>query len=83
MIMLMGMCVTCCLAGLPYLGTVFFLPLFVFARSYSLYFLRQFGPQYNLIAELPPPTVGAFQVIMPAPPMPPAGDGGQWPGPQL
>jgi len=44
--------VTCCLAGcllaIPYLGTVFFLPVLVFERSYSLYFLAQFGPRYNV-----------------------------------
>jgi hypothetical protein len=48
---------TCCLAGclmiLPYLGTVLVLPVLVFERSYSIYYLAQFGPAYNLF---PPAT---------------------------
>jgi hypothetical protein len=46
------MVATCCIAGcllaLPYLGTVLFLPVLVFMRAYSLYFLRQFGPEYDV-----------------------------------
>ncbi len=45
---------TCCLAGclllLPYLGTVFLLPILVFERAYSLYYLAQFGPEYDVFA---------------------------------
>jgi len=40
-------CFTCCLALLPYLGTVILLPLFVFQRSYSLCFLEQLGPDWS------------------------------------
>ena len=70
-VMAAGMCVTCCIAGLPYLSSVVFLPVFVFVRSYSLYFLQQFGPQYTLVVELPPPPpVGAFPVTMPPPAQP-------------
>ena len=36
-------CLTCCLAAIPYLGTVFFLPIFVFSRAYPLYYLEQLG----------------------------------------
>ncbi len=47
---------TCCLAGclmaLPYLGTVFLLPVLVFERAYPLFYLQQFGPDYDLF---PPP----------------------------
>ncbi|MEA2734895.1 MAG: hypothetical protein QOE14_1346 [Humisphaera sp.] len=72
-------CATCLIAALPYIGTVLFLPLFVFHRCYSLYFLRQFGPEYNIIVERMPVLMSAFPVIMPAspvgsdmpPPMPP------------
>ncbi len=39
-------CVTCCIAALPYIGTVLLLPLFVFRRSYSMYFLSQLDPDY-------------------------------------
>ena len=47
-------CVTCCIAGclmaIPYLGVVFLLPVFVFKRSYSLYYLKQHGPAYDVFA---------------------------------
>jgi hypothetical protein len=36
-------CIAGCLLGLPYLGTVFLLPLFVFFRLYSLEYLGQFA----------------------------------------
>lgn len=36
-------CLTCCLAAIPYVGTVFFLPIFVFSRAYPLYYLEQLG----------------------------------------
>jgi len=43
---------TCCIAGclmaIPYLGTVAILPILVFSRSYSLYYLKQYGPQFNV-----------------------------------
>jgi len=48
--------VTCCIAGcllaIPYLGTVLFLPVLVFQRSYSLYYLAQFGPEWNVLTNL-------------------------------
>ena len=43
-------CMTCCIVLLPYLGTVITLPLWVFKRCYSLYFLGQFGPDFSPIA---------------------------------
>jgi hypothetical protein len=50
--------VTCCVAGclliIPYIGTVVFLPFPVFRRSYSLYYLAQFGPAYNVFPATPP-----------------------------
>ncbi len=43
---------TCCIAGclmmLPYIGAVLLLPVFVFTRSLPLYFLAQFGPNYDV-----------------------------------
>ncbi|MHB9006972.1 MAG: hypothetical protein ACYDC1_08565, partial [Limisphaerales bacterium] len=45
-------CVAGCLLAIPYLGAVLLLPVFVFDRAYSLHFLRQFGPEYDLL--LPP-----------------------------
>jgi len=45
---------TCCCAALflaiPYIGTVLILPLLVFKRAYSLYYLRQFGPSFDVFA---------------------------------
>ena len=72
-IMTMGICLTCFVAALPYLGVVVFLPLFVFHRCYSLYFLKQFGPDYSIIVERLPPLMSAFPVIMPPGYVPPEG----------
>lgn len=48
---LMAACCTClcaaCLFALPYVGTVILLPVHVFNRSYSLYYLAQYGAQFN------------------------------------
>lgn len=43
-----AICITCCIAALPYLGTVILLPVFILLRSFSLVFLRQFGPDYDV-----------------------------------
>jgi len=51
-------CVTCCCAAcifaIPYIGTVALLPLFVFKRSYSLYYLAQYGGQYDVFIPIAP-----------------------------
>ena len=53
---------TCCIAGcflaLPYLGTVLLLPVHVFNRAYSLYYLAQFGREFDVFAleQIVPPT---------------------------
>ncbi len=53
---------TCCCAGclfaLPYLGTVLLLPVLVLERSYSIYFLAQYGPEYSVFPV--PPSHGSF-----------------------
>ena len=41
-------CLTCCLAALPYVGTVILLPVFVCMRAFGLFFIRQFGPDYDV-----------------------------------
>jgi len=46
-------CLTCCIAMLPYIGTVILLPIYVFLRCYSLCFLQQFGPQWRLFYDEP------------------------------
>jgi len=42
-------CLTCCVAILPYLSSVALLPIFVFFRCYSLCFLEQFGDGWRII----------------------------------
>jgi hypothetical protein len=65
-LVVMAILLTCCLAGclmvLPFVGTVLLLPVLVFKRAYPLYYLAQFGPQYNVFPAPPAP---------PAPPMSP------------
>jgi hypothetical protein len=49
-ICLIGCC--CCCASIlllvPYIGTVILLPLIAFSKAYSLFYLRQFGPQFDV-----------------------------------
>jgi hypothetical protein len=45
--------VTCCIALLPYIGTVILLPLLVCLRAFGLRFIRQFGPDYDVWAGIP------------------------------
>jgi len=40
----------CCLLILPFIGTVVLLPILVFQRSYSLFYLAQYGPEFNAFA---------------------------------
>jgi hypothetical protein len=51
-VVFMGMCFTCCcllcFLAIPYIGTVIFLPVLIFKRSYSLYYLRQYGSQFDV-----------------------------------
>ena len=64
-------CATCCIAAIPYVGTVILLPVFVLLRSFSLLFLRQFGPEYDVWASFTPPEY--VRILSPhiAPPLPP------------
>lgn len=48
-------CLTCCIAALPYIGTVILLPLFVWMRAFGFCFLRQFGPNYDVWAGVQQP----------------------------
>src|SRR6266550_1715118 len=67
-------CVTCCLAALPYIGTVTVLPVPVFFRSFSLLFLRQFGSDWDVWKKIPVPettTPPPVQTIVPASPIAP------------
>lgn len=48
-------CIACCVMMLPYVGTVLLLPVLMFKRCYSLYFLAQFGPHYDVFPPESPP----------------------------
>ena len=66
-------CVTCCITAIPYVGTVILLPVFVLLRSFALFFIRQFGPDYDVWASFVPPEF--LPVLMP-PPSPSASEPG-------
>jgi hypothetical protein len=48
---------TCCVAAIPYVGTVVLLPIYVVLAAFPLFFLRQFGLEYDVWAttNAPPP----------------------------
>lgn len=56
-LVVLGMVLTCfiaaCIIALPYIGAVLLLPIPVLFRHYSLYFLRQFGPDFDAFAVVP------------------------------
>lgn len=62
LLVLVVIVLTCCMAGclmvLPYLGTVVLLPVLVFDRSYSLYYLAQFGSAYTVFPAASPVLTG-------------------------
>jgi len=48
-------CMTCCIALIPYVGTVILLPALVYLRCFSLDCLAQFGPEYDVwTVDVPP-----------------------------
>jgi hypothetical protein len=65
-------CLTCCIAALPYIGTVILLPVYVCLRAFGLLFLRQFGPEYDVWASFMPPEFSPVLLPLPAPPEPPS-----------
>src|SRR5215471_14370749 len=58
-------CATCCIAAIPYVGTVILLPIPITLGAFSLLFLRQFGPDYDVWAGFMPPEF--LPVLMPPP----------------
>jgi len=44
-------CITCCIIAIPYIGTVILLPLIMFSRCYSLFFIEQFGDEWQIFEE--------------------------------
>jgi hypothetical protein len=64
-------CATCCLAAIPYVGTVILLPLFVCLRAFGLVFLRQFAPDYDVwMSFMPPEFLPVLSEAPPAAPVP-------------
>ncbi len=59
-------CLTCCIAAIPYIGTVILLPIHVILYAFPLLFLRQFGSDFDAWAGRSP-----FEVPSPPPPAPP------------
>ena len=47
-IFLVTCCIACCFMSIPYIGTVLLLPVIIFRRAYSLHYLAQYGPSYNV-----------------------------------
>lgn len=43
-------CCVCCLMLLPYIGTVILLPVFIFKRAYSAFYLAQFGREFDVFS---------------------------------
>ena len=60
-------CATCCIAAIPYVGTVILLPIPVTLGAFSLLFLRQFGPDYDAWAGFMPPEILPVFIPPPAP----------------
>ena len=65
----LAICATCCIAALPYIGTVILLPVFILFRSFSLAFLRQFGADYDVWTTFMPPEF--LPILSGASPVPP------------
>ena len=61
-------CATCCIAAIPYVGTVILLPISVTLGAFSLLFLRQFGADYDVWAGFVPPEF--LPILMPPPALP-------------
>jgi len=72
MIGCLATCATCCIAALPYIGTVLLLPVVMCLYSYPLCFMRQFGDAYDVWAVLPVIEAPAVPPVQEPPPPPTA-----------
>jgi hypothetical protein len=61
-------CLTCCIAGLPYVSSVVLLPAFVWLLAFKLLFLRQFGPEYDVWATADFPSPASPTALSSGPP---------------
>jgi hypothetical protein len=59
-------CLTCCIAAIPYIGTVLLLPIPVTLHGFSLLFLRQFGRDYDVWANFIPSEFSPILLLPPA-----------------
>ena len=61
---------TCCIAAIPYVGTVILLPVYVVLAAFPLFFLRQFGTEYDVwaVANSPAPSAQTPTPDQPPPP---------------
>ena len=66
-------CATCCIAAIPYVGSVILLPVSVTLGAFSLLFLRQFGSEYDAWADSIPPE---FLPLLISPPSSSVSDAG-------
>jgi len=69
-------CLTCCVGGLPYISSVILLPVLVFFAAFKLYFLRQFGTEFDVWNGMPPSLDSGLPPSPPLaePPPPPAAE---------
>ena len=69
MIVMLAVLFTCCCAAcflmIPYIGTVVMLPILVWRRAYSLLYLSQYGPEFNVFRPQPTPVVVPTELIPP------------------
>ena len=63
---------TCCIAAIPYVGTVILLPIYVVLAAFPLFFLRQFGPEYDVWAVADLAASAAAPTAPPVQPPPPS-----------
>ncbi|MCC6547583.1 hypothetical protein IT570_10485 [Candidatus Sumerlaeota bacterium] len=67
--MLFG-CLTCCIGFLPVFVAIPSLPFAVLRRSFNIFYLEQFGPQWEIFNRLPPPPTNPPAPMMGNPTMP-------------
>jgi hypothetical protein len=61
-------CATCCIGALPYISSVLLLPVLVCLAAFKLFFLRQFGNEYDVWNGTPPSLESEPPPLPPAPP---------------
>jgi hypothetical protein len=61
-----SVCLTCCVTAIPYIGTVILLPIPALLQSFTLLFVRQFGPDYDAWGNIAPPEPPPVPEALPA-----------------